>query len=281
MSCRYFYILTPAIASVMLAAGAANSEDSNALYVEALNTDYQIIDTDARGGDSALVDQSADVPSHDDAATSDNSPTPAQSSGNQQAANHRHAHTISIVSMLVAFCALVGTAICIVHMRRMKLHHKLHISSLFADYIAAAKHSIRAKHHDDEDEESEFDDETEADYRPYENRSDEFDRKFLARLDVLIAENIANPQLNVDFLAAQMLVSRSLLFRRVKRITNRSVVEYINDKRIARAIELLQDGHYNLTEISELVGYSSLRYFSRVFKSATGELPSSYRQRIS
>ena len=34
----------------------------------------------------------------------------------------------------------------------------------------------------------------------------------------------------------------------------------------------------NITEISEVVGFSSLRYFSKVFKSIKGEIPSAYRK---
>ena len=128
------------------------------------------------------------------------------------------------------------------------------------------------------DDNGDYEDDEES-YRPYENRSMEFDRIFHSRLDNLIEENLCNHDLSVDFLATKMLVSRSLLFRRVKRIAGKSVVEYINDFRINRAKELLADESHNLTEISELVGFSSLRYFSRVFKSVTGESPSVYRQR--
>ena len=117
-------------------------------------------------------------------------------------------------------------------------------------------------------------------YHPYRSRNDDNERLFIERLDTLIAENIGRHDLNVDFLAGKMLVSRSLLFTRVKRISGKSVVEYVNDRRIAKAIELLHNDKYSLTEISELVGYSSLRYFSRVFKSVTGEQPSIFRQNL-
>ena len=55
--------------------------------------------------------------------------------------------------------------------------------------------------------------------------------------------------------------------------------DYITDLRIKRAKELLKTGRYKIHEIARMVGYNSSRYFSRVFKGKTGELPQEYKNR--
>ena len=54
--------------------------------------------------------------------------------------------------------------------------------------------------------------------------------------------------------------------------------EYLNSYRIMKAIELLKTTNYRVYEISAMVGYSDYRYFSAVFKSATGRTPVDYRK---
>lgn len=104
------------------------------------------------------------------------------------------------------------------------------------------------------------------------------DETFLLKLNSLIADNMSNPELDVSFLATNMCISRSLLFNKVKTITGMGIVDYVNKQRIEQSIVLLTTTTMNITEISEVVGFSSLRYFSKVFKSIKGEIPSAYRK---
>ncbi len=56
--------------------------------------------------------------------------------------------------------------------------------------------------------------------------------------------------------------------------------DYVTNLRVEKAKELLKSGNYKITEISEMVGYNSSRYFSKVFRSRTGELPQEYKNRF-
>lgn len=104
------------------------------------------------------------------------------------------------------------------------------------------------------------------------------DETFLLKLNTLINDNLSNSDLDVTFLAGNLCISRSLLFNKIKTITGMGIVEYINKQRIEKAKLLLNTTDMTLTEISELVGFSTLRYFSKVFKNLTGEIPSAYRK---
>lgn len=54
-------------------------------------------------------------------------------------------------------------------------------------------------------------------------------------------------------------------------------VNYFIGMKIEEAKRLIDAGNYNFTEISDLLGFSSLHYFSRLFKKVTGQTPSEYK----
>lgn len=104
------------------------------------------------------------------------------------------------------------------------------------------------------------------------------DETFLLKLNALIMDNINNQDMDVAFLAKNMCISRSLLFAKIKAITDMGIIDYVNKLRIDKAAMLLSTTALSITEISEMVGFSSLRYFSKVFKQLKGEIPSAYRK---
>ena len=73
--------------------------------------------------------------------------------------------------------------------------------------------------------------------------------------------------------AAAMNVSSSLLYKKIKTLTDQSPSDFIKTVRMNHALKLLQSGQYTVTEVSELSGFSSLSIFSRAFKSYFGKTP--------
>jgi len=59
-----------------------------------------------------------------------------------------------------------------------------------------------------------------------------------------------------------------------------TVVSYINRLKIKEAKKLMRSGNYNLTEISSIVGFSSVHYFSKVFKQYENQSPTNYNKTI-
>lgn len=104
------------------------------------------------------------------------------------------------------------------------------------------------------------------------------DETFMLKLNALIMDNINNSDMDVAFLAQNMCISRSLLFAKIKAITDMGIIDYVNKLRIDKAAMLLNTTVLSITEISEMVGFSSLRYFSKVFKQLKGEIPSTFRK---
>lgn len=54
--------------------------------------------------------------------------------------------------------------------------------------------------------------------------------------------------------------------------------EYVRKLRIEKAINLIQNTNYTLTEIAYMTGFSDQSHFTRIFKLQTGKNPSSYRK---
>jgi len=52
---------------------------------------------------------------------------------------------------------------------------------------------------------------------------------------------------------------------------------YFISLKIEEAKRLLSETPMNVTEISQMLGFSSVHYFSRLFKSKTGMTPTEYR----
>lgn len=56
--------------------------------------------------------------------------------------------------------------------------------------------------------------------------------------------------------------------------------EYIRKIRIEKAIDLIENSNYSLTEIAYLTGFSDQSHFTRIFKQHTGKNPSSFRKNL-
>lgn len=53
--------------------------------------------------------------------------------------------------------------------------------------------------------------------------------------------------------------------------------EYVTNLKINRACELLVTGRFKISQIAEIVGYSDVYYFSKIFKKVKGVTPTEYR----
>ena len=90
----------------------------------------------------------------------------------------------------------------------------------------------------------------------------------------MIQQEISNANFNVDILANKMTVSRSVLYRKIKAITNVSPAEFIRSYRLRQAKNMLQQ-HTNLSvaEVAFELGFNDPKYFSKCFKKEYGKTP--------
>ena len=106
------------------------------------------------------------------------------------------------------------------------------------------------------------------------------DRRFMDKLVELMESNMDNGDLVVDDLVREIAVSRSVFFKKLKTITGLAPIEFIKEMRINRAVQLIETGEYNMTQISYMVGINDPRYFSKCFKAKLGKTPTEYRESL-
>ena len=91
-----------------------------------------------------------------------------------------------------------------------------------------------------------------------------------------IDKNILNPELNVQTICDHLHYSRSYVMTTFRREIGLSVHEYILNKKIEYACELLET--YSITDTAFLLNFSSSQHFSRAFKNHTRMTPRAYKR---
>jgi AraC family transcriptional regulator, transcriptional activator of pobA len=86
-------------------------------------------------------------------------------------------------------------------------------------------------------------------------------------------------EIRINEAAAMINVSPSHFYRVFKKITGKTLIEYINTLRIYKAESLLGNTQLSIEEIAEKVGFTSATYFGRVFQQYKNYSPSVYRHR--
>ncbi|WP_045520798.1 helix-turn-helix domain-containing protein [Neobacillus niacini] len=76
----------------------------------------------------------------------------------------------------------------------------------------------------------------------------------------------------------KLQVSRGYFFELFKKATGLSPMQYINHFRISRAKDDLRFTKLTITEIAEKNHFSSIHYFSRMFRKLTGQTPREFRE---
>ena len=107
----------------------------------------------------------------------------------------------------------------------------------------------------------------------------EHEAKFLTEVKEVILAHVDDPSFGVDELCAQMGMSRTNLYNKIKGLTNLPLSTLIRDARMQRACEMLLSDSYNIAEVSDRLGFSETKYFREVFKKHYGITPSDYIKR--
>lgn len=87
-------------------------------------------------------------------------------------------------------------------------------------------------------------------------------------------------QLKITDICEAHSLSRSALQALFHKEKGCGVIEYFNNMKIERAKDIIRDGTMNFTEIAYFLSYSSLQYFSKQFKKATGMSPLEYSSSV-
>ena len=100
------------------------------------------------------------------------------------------------------------------------------------------------------------------------------DEAFSERLREVVDAHLTNPNLNVEYLGSILQLSRTQLFRRVKTVAGKGPLDYIRERRLIRADELLHTTDMTIQQIAMELCFSSAGYFTKCYKDFFGHLPS-------
>lgn len=102
------------------------------------------------------------------------------------------------------------------------------------------------------------------------------DTAFMSNLYQLMEHELSNPELNITRMTEVLKISRTKFYYKVKGLTGENPNVFFKTYKLNRAAELLLEGKYNISEIADLTGFSTLSHFSVSFKKQFGVSPSDY-----
>ncbi len=100
------------------------------------------------------------------------------------------------------------------------------------------------------------------------------------QLMAMLATGISQTEREVRYYAKRLNVSPKYLSETVRRMTGHSVTSYIDRHSIPILKDYLNDERLSLTQIADLMNFTSLSYFSRYCTKHLGQSPSEYRQSL-
>ena len=106
------------------------------------------------------------------------------------------------------------------------------------------------------------------------------DKEFMERFIQVIESQLFSPELDVEFLAREIAMSKSKLYQKIKKITGQSIVEFVRSFRLKKAIQIMTHEDVPLSEVMLRVGMQTQSYFTKSFKNEFGKTPTQFLNEI-
>jgi signal transduction histidine kinase/ligand-binding sensor domain-containing protein/CheY-like chemotaxis protein/AraC-like DNA-binding protein len=102
------------------------------------------------------------------------------------------------------------------------------------------------------------------------------DKEFMEELIRVIESHLSNPDMDVEYVCAQMGMSRTKLYQKIKSISGQSIGEFVRTVRLKKAVQLMTHQDIQLTDVMYNVGIQTQSYFTKAFKKEFGKTPSQF-----
>ena len=102
------------------------------------------------------------------------------------------------------------------------------------------------------------------------------DNAFMTELYQLMEKELSNSELDVARMTEMLHISRTKFYYKVKGLTGENPSVFFKRYKLNRAAQLLSERKYNVSEIADMTGFSTLSHFSTSFKKQFGVSPSEY-----
>ncbi len=102
------------------------------------------------------------------------------------------------------------------------------------------------------------------------------DKKLLEKLYGIMEESLMESELNIRNMTMSLGMSRTKLYYKIKGLTGQTPNEFFKTFKLNKAAEMIKEGKYKISAISDMVGFSSPSHFAAAFQKQFGKLPSKY-----
>lgn len=116
-------------------------------------------------------------------------------------------------------------------------------------------------------------------YEFFENSDDAPRATFTISEIIEYLDNNFTEKITIEELAFLFRTNRSTLCKEFRKATNKSLGEYLADKKIEVAKKFLAQKEKSITQIADALNFDSVPYFCEFFKRQTGLTPLQYRQK--
>ena len=106
------------------------------------------------------------------------------------------------------------------------------------------------------------------------------EQKFLLECRRIINECLTLDDFDISMLASRLSMSHSALYKKIKSMTGMSIIDFINEYRIYKAVSLFKDGMTNVQTVSEMCGFKDVKTFRETFKRKMQMPPKQYMLNI-
>lgn len=92
------------------------------------------------------------------------------------------------------------------------------------------------------------------------------EQKFLMNCRNIIDECMTDENFGIEMLAGRLAMSHSSLYKKIRRMTGMSLIDFINEYRIYKAVDMFRDGNTNVQKVAEACGFRDIKTFRETFK---------------
>ena len=156
-------------------------------------------------------------------------------------------------------------------MKAAQQQHEMELNKAQLEFYINAEREARNKL-----AEKEARDDNEAKRRLAHEYLQENENSFIRQVATIVSDNLQSGRLDISFIAGEMNMSTSSLYRKMKSLTGMGPNEFVSKVRMKEAEEMLIKGKHSISEVAFSLGFSSPAYFRQCFKDEFGMSPSEY-----
>lgn len=96
------------------------------------------------------------------------------------------------------------------------------------------------------------------------------DKEFVEKVRQIVKENLTNPDFEIEMIAQQLGMSRTVFFKKTKAVMGCSPSDMVKNYKLSYAVELLKNSDLSITDVAYRCGFTDVGYFGKCFRKKYG-----------